>query len=198
MSQMLDDRDHTAAPGLICLMAKDCSPWNPVGYFKRTYILTPYCECEGNIHACEDGNVEFTKDRDWWKKTAPWIARSTKLLAAGLQLGFAGMPLALGAEAAKVIEDEVKFMEELTKHLEIETPEEGKDPDVREAFGSVVGKDLRGNDRETAITRAALSRFLEEAAPTNYRARRWGSLRRVKMSDNSYRWLCEACVKRGH
>src|SRR6185369_7600559 len=100
MSQMLDDRDHTAAPGLILLTTKDRSRWNPVGYFKSTYVLTPYCECEGNIHACDDGAVTFTKDKTWWGKSAPWIARSVKLLAAGLQLGFTGMPLALGSEVA--------------------------------------------------------------------------------------------------
>jgi hypothetical protein len=42
------------------------------------------------MHACEDGKVEFTKDRAWWEQSAPWIARGTKLLAAGLQLAFAG------------------------------------------------------------------------------------------------------------
>jgi hypothetical protein len=60
--------------------------------------------------------------------------------------------------------------------------------------GGDVGKDLRGNEREVAVTRAALARFLEETAPNNYRARQWGSLRRTRMSDNSYRWLCENCA----
>jgi hypothetical protein len=196
MSQMLDDRDHTAAPGLILLTTKDRNRWNPAGYFKSTYVLTPYCECEGNIHACDDGAVTFTKDKKWWGRSAPWIARSVKLLAAGLQLGFAGMPLALGSEAAKELEDQVKFMEELTKHVELEAPKEGKDVDSEEVTGGDVGKDLRGNDREATVTRAALARFLEETAPNNYRARQWGSLRRIKMRDNSYRWLCEKCAER--
>src|SRR6185369_7473340 len=126
VSKLLDDRDQTAAPGLISVRTLDRSAWNPVGYFKQTYILTPYCECVRNIHPCEDGQVKFIGDKMWWKKTAPWIARSTKLLAAGLQLAFAGMPLALGAEAVKAIEDEVKFMEELTKHLEMEIPKAEK------------------------------------------------------------------------
>lgn len=194
MSQMLDDRDHTAAPGLISVTTKDRSRWNPVGYFKRTYKITPYCECEGKIHACEDGSVEFTKDRDWWIATAPWIARAARVLAAGLQLAFAGMPLALGADTVKVIEDEVRFMEALTEHLELEAPAELKDTGVDDVLCGAVGKDLRANDKEAAITRAALARFLEDTAPNEYRARRWGSLRRVRMRDNSYRWLCGECA----
>lgn len=195
MSQMLDDRDFTAAPGLIAVRTKDRSAWNPVGYVKQTYVLVPYCESEGKIHACEDGHVEFTKDKAWWRATAPWIARSTKLLAAGLQLAFAGMPLALGAEVAKAVEDEVKFMEELTKHIELEVPKGEKEADAKAFEDAMSGKDLRGVDQDAAATRAALARFLEETAPNNYRARQWGSLRRVRMPDNSHRWLCEECAK---
>ncbi len=196
MSEMLDDRDRTAAPGLISIMAQDRSKWNPVGYFKKTYMLTPFCECEANIHACDDGKVEFTKDRAWWEGTAPWIARGTKLLTVGLQLAFAGLPLGLGVEAAKAIKNEVKFMQELTKHLELKAPEKSDAAEAFEAVQNDVRRDLRGGDREAALTRTALARFLEETAPDNYHARRWGSLRRVRMSDNSYRWLCEDCTKR--
>ena len=84
-SRMLDDRDYTAAPGLISINTKDRSKWSPMGYFKKTYVLTPYCECKGNIHPCKDGQVDFTKDRDWWQKTAPWVARRTKLCCASLR-----------------------------------------------------------------------------------------------------------------
>ncbi len=195
MSAMLDDRDHTSAPGLISIMTKNRSLWNPQGYFRQTYILTPYCECEGNIHACEDGSQEFTKDKAWWAASAPWMARGTKLLVAGLQLAFVGMPLALGAEVAKSVEDEVKLMEKLTKHLELEMPEEA-DKGFDTVLKGDVGKDLRGRDRETALTRAALAKLLEEIAPVKYLAKVWGSLRRVRMSDNTYRWLCENCVQR--
>lgn len=194
MSAMLDDRDHTAAPGLISIMTKDRSAWNPIGWFEKTYILTPFCECEGNIHACEDGNVEFKKDKAWWVATAPWIARGTKLLAAGLQVAYAGMPLAFGTEAAKAVEAEVKLMQALTKHMELETPKETRDDASEEVFRGGVGKDLRGNDGETALTRAALAKLLEATAPNNYRAKKWGSLRRVRMPDHSYRWLCETCA----
>lgn len=196
MSEMLDDRDHTAAPGLFSITTKDRSKWNPVGYFSKTYNLTPFCECPGNIHACEDGEVQFTKDEAWWEKSAPWMARGTKLLAAGLLLGFAGMPLVLGAAAADAIKDQVKFMQELTKHMELKAPQKGSAA-ANKVVGEegVVGRDMRGKSSEAALMRAALERLLEETAPDNYHARRWGSLRRVRMGDNSYRWLCEQCAK---
>jgi GTPase SAR1 family protein len=191
-SQMLDDREHTAAPGIISISTKARRKWNPASYFRETYILTPFCECELNIHPCKDGQVEFTKDREWWEKTAPWIARGTKLLAAGLQLAFAGMPLALGQEV-DAIKDHVKFMGELTRHMELKAEsmeQETRDAEVIEAAYSL---DFFVIDRETRLMRAAMTRLLEETAPTNYRAHEWGSLRRVRMSDNSYRWMCETC-----
>jgi internalin A len=189
-SQMLDDRDYTAAPGLISISTKDRSKWNPASYFKKTYFLTPYCESNGNIHPCEDGRVEFTKDREWWEKTAPWVARGTKLLSAGLQLAFAGMPLALGAQVFEAVKDDVKFMNELSKHLELQ-PVIHEAAGAREVFQRDFEADLRAIDKESKLMRAALTRFLEETAPTNYRARQWGSLSRVRMSDNSYRWICD-------
>ena len=191
-SQMLDDRDYAAAPGIISISTKNRSQWNPASYFQKTYILTPFCECEGNIHPCDDGQVTFTKDREWWEKAAPWIARATKLLAAGLQLAFAGMPLVLSPRVFDVIKDDVKFMGELTKHIELETDSKNMST-AADILREASGKHLSGAETESRLMQVALSRFLEETAPTNYRARQWGSLRRVRMSDNSYRWVCQSC-----
>ncbi len=195
MSDMLDDRDHTAAPALISITRKDRSVWNPAAYFKNTYVLTPYCENEQRIHACDDGKVEFTKNQAWWEKTAPWIARGVKVLAAGLQLAFAGMPMALGTPVADVVKNEVKFMEALTKQMELKAPEKDKSSKIDDVVNQHA-MNLQAPDPEAALIRAALQRLLEETAPDNYRARRWGSLRRVRMSDNTYRWLCDECAKR--
>jgi predicted RNA-binding protein Jag len=96
------------------------------------------------------------------------VARGTKLLAAGLQLAFAGMPLALGAEAAKAVEDQVKFVEELTKHLELEMPPEQHEDGSRQVLEGGIGKDLRVLG-ETGLTRIALAMLLEKIAPNNYR-----------------------------
>ncbi|HEX5703478.1 MAG TPA: leucine-rich repeat domain-containing protein [Pyrinomonadaceae bacterium] len=189
VSDMLDDRNFTSAPGIISISTRDQSRWNPASYFKKTYLLTPFCESLDNIHPCEDGQVEFMKDREWWEKTAPWIARGTKVLAAGLQLAFAGMPLALEPQTFDAIKDHVKLMNELTKHMELKA-----DTDRTAGAVEVFQRDsanLSERHLKTRLMRTALARFLEETAPNNYRARRWGSLERVHMSDNSYRWLCE-------
>ncbi len=192
-NELLDDRDYTAAPGLISIRTKDRSKWNPKGYFKQTYLLTPYCENPGHIHSCEDGRVEFIRDRAWWATSAPWIARGTKLLSAGLQLAFAGMPLALGKEAFEAIKDDVEFMDKLAEKMELKEGEEkaSADVDVVDEFG----RDIAERDRESRLTQTALAHLLEELAPINYKARQWGSLRRVRMSDNSHRWLCTNCTK---
>lgn len=173
-AQMLDDRDYAAAPGLISIGTKDRSKWNPAGYFKKTFVLTPYCECKGNIHACKDGCVEFTKDRAWWEKMAPWVARGTKLLTAGITLAFAGMPLALGDDVFDVIKEDVHFMGELAKHMELHEGDRKAQPKGEEAAEAELGKSVGEGDRESRLTRAALAGLLEELAPTNYRARQWG------------------------
>jgi Leucine-rich repeat (LRR) protein len=192
-SEMLDGREYTAAPGIISISAKDQGQWSTASYFRSTYVLTPFCESICNIHPCEDARVGFTRDREWWEKTVPWIARSSKLLIAGLQLAFAGMPLALGAKAFDSIKDHVKFMSELTKHMEL-IAEDNETIGSGELFQGDIAKDLRGSERESRLMRVALARFLEETAPNNYQAGQWGSLRRTRMSDNAYRWLCETCT----
>jgi hypothetical protein len=196
ISQMLDDRELTSAPGIFSINTKDRSKWDPKSYFKKTYVLTPFCECFQNIHPCEDGRIEFTKDREWWAKTSPWIARGTKVLSAGLQLAFAGMPLTMGAETFDVLNDDVKFMNELAKNIPLEAGVSDSEDTkgIADVLEGSVARDLRRDDREARLLRAALSRFLEAVAPDNFRARQWGSLRRVRMSDNSYRWLCKACA----
>ncbi len=66
--------------------------------------------------------------------------------------------------------------------------------------GEFVGKmkgrerlrDLRqiGGEDEKRIVRMQLAELLGDIAPKNYKARQWGPLRRVRMADNTYRWLC--------
>ena len=64
-------------------------------------------------------------------------------------------------------------MEAPTEHLELDAPPEERVDGSAEVLQGGVGKDLRGSDRETALTRAALAMLLEKTAPTSYRARRW-------------------------
>ncbi|MHC4697245.1 MAG: COR domain-containing protein, partial [Planctomycetota bacterium] len=197
IGQMLDDREFTSAPGIISINTVDRSPWNPSTYFTKEYVLTPFCECERNVHPCQNGCVPFSKDRDWWITTAPWIARGTKVLSVGLQLAFGGMPVGMPASVFEAIKNDVAFMNELAKHIELTVDDaDGSAEGITGRFDDDSPADMRKDHKEPRLMRAALSRFLEEVAPDNYRARQWGSLGRVRMSDNSYRWLCEDCTKR--
>ncbi len=162
----------------------------------QDYVLTPFCELTGYIHAWEAGSVPFTKDKAWWQKTAPVLARGAKLLSVGLQLAFAGMPLTLGDAVFGAIKNDVTFMKELTKHVELETDGPDEDADLLERLGARDKGDWGRDDTQTRLMRAALVKFLETLAPTQYAAGDWGGLRRVHMPDNSYRWLCEACERK--
>ena len=53
---------------------------------------------------------------------------------------------------------------------------------------------LGGKD-EKRIVRLQLAKLLEDIAPNEYKARQWGELRRVRMPDNTYRWLCPKHAK---
>ena len=197
ISDILDDREFTSAPAIISINNADRSPWNPKTYFRKEHVLTPFCECEQNIHPCEDGCVAFSRDKEWWVKTAPWIARGTKVLSVGLQLALTGMPLVMVPSASEAIKNDVTFMNELAKHIELQAEaKDGGAEGLASRFGDDGLADMREADSDTRLMRAALSRFLEEVAPDSYRARQWGSLRRVRMRDNSHRWLCSACAER--
>ena len=92
-------------------------------------------------------------------------------------------------------------MKELAGHLEVKG---GAESDVsveggefaREAGEGVIDyRQKRGEDRNR-LARMQLAQLLEEIAPKNYKARQWGSLRRVRVQGNTYRWLCEKHAKK--
>ena len=48
----------------------------------------------------------------------------------------------------------------------------------------------------TTFSGRQLAELLESIAPENYGARHWGPLRRVRMGDNTYRWMCDDHARR--
>jgi hypothetical protein len=52
-----------------------------------------------------------------------------------------------------------------------------------------------GGFLETLTVRMQLAELFEAIAPRNYEARQWGERRRVRMADNTYRWLCPKHAK---
>jgi hypothetical protein len=150
------------------------------------------------MHPVEDGKVEFIQNQEWWNKMAPWIGRGTKVLSAGLQLAFAGLPLTMGAKAFEAIKEDVDFMNELAEHISVNpsVPDVHEGGELTHKLQGYTAKTLLRDDPETILMRAALSRMLEAVAPVNFRARQWGSLTRIRMGDNSYRWMCRDCVGR--
>jgi len=96
------------------------------------------------------------------------------------------------------MKNDIGFMKELAGHLELEG---GAESDISEEAGRTVEK-MKGKDRlrdlrqlsgedEKRIARMQLAELFSEIAPKNYKGRQWGPLRRVRMPDNTYRWLCK-------
>jgi hypothetical protein len=197
VDEMLDNRDFNSAPAVVSIAPVDGSKFNPKNWFEKEYVLRPYCEREGRIHPV-DFSVKFNKPRVWWEETAPKLAIGVKILLAGIQIACTGLPLAVDAKLFDAMKNEVGFMKELAGHLELKG---GAESDISAEAGELVeemkggGKirDLRqfGGEDEKRIARMQLAELLEEIAPNYYKAMQWGSLSRVRMPDNTYRWLCE-------
>ena len=194
--EILDNRDFNSAPAVVSIMPVDCSAFNPKNWFEKEYNVIPYCEYSAGVHPVSF-SVPLQKPRQWWQKTAPKLAVGIKVLSAGIKIACAGLPLALDTELFEAMKNEVEFMKELADHMELEG---GAESDISLDVGVIVeriegkGKfrvfqQLTGED-EKRIVRMQLAELFEQIAPKNYKARQWGELRRVKMPDNTYRWLC--------
>lgn len=198
LNEMLDNRDFNSAPAVVSIVPVDGSGFNPKNWFSKEHVLTPYCEFEGAVHKV-DFSLKFKKTRVWWEKTAPWLAFGVKVLSAGIKIACVGLPLAVDPKIFEEVKNEAEFMKELAGHLELEG---GAESDIsEERYNAVFAhkgitrlRDLRMlEERDTKlIVRMQLAKLFEEIAPKNYKARQWGELRRVRMADNTYRWLCAA------
>jgi len=196
LNEMLDNRDFNSAPGVVSIVPVDGSGFNPRNWFSKEYVLRPYCEFEGGVHKV-DFSLKFKKSREWWEKTAPKLAFGVKVLSAGIQIACAGLPLGVDAKIFEAMKNEVDFMKELAGHLELEG---GAGSDISGEAGKLAEglkdreriRDLRGlgGEDEKRMVRMQLAELFEEIASKNYKARQWGELRRVRMADNTYRWLC--------
>jgi internalin A len=197
INEMLDNREFNSAPAVVSIEAVDGSKFNPRSWFEKDYVLRPFCEWEGGAHPI-DFSVPFKMTKEWWVKTAPKLSLAVKVLSAGVQMACAGLPLLVKPEIFEAVEKHVDFMKELAGHLELEG---GAESDISAEAGQTVEKmkgkdrlrDLRqfGGEDEKRVVRMQLAELFSEIAPKNYKARQWGELRRIKMPDNTYRWLCE-------
>ncbi|MHC4647729.1 MAG: leucine-rich repeat domain-containing protein [Planctomycetota bacterium] len=196
LDSMLDNREFNSAPGVVSIVPIDGSGFNPRNWFEKGYVVWPYCEYEGGVHKV-GFSVKLKKPRAWWEKTAPKLAFGMKVLSGGIKIACAGLPLGIDAKIFDEIKNEVAFMKELAGHLELEG---GAESDICGEAGAFVertgGRDklrdlrtLEGED-EKRIVRMQLADLFQAIAPKNYKARQWGELRRVRMADNTYRWLC--------
>jgi len=194
--EILDNRDFNSAPAVVSIVPVDGSTFNPKNWFNKDYKVIPYCEYAGGVHLV-GFSVPLHKPRQWWQKTVPKLAVGIKVLSAGIKIACAGLPLAVDPKLFEAMKNEVEFMKELADHMELEG---GAESDISvEAVETVEAIEQKGRirdfrqssgDDEKRIVRMQLAELFEQIAPKNYKARQWGELRRIKMPDNTYRWLC--------
>ena len=195
--EMLDNRDFNSAPAVVSIVPADGSRFDPRRLFNKQCKVIPYCEHKGGVHPV-GFSVSFKKPKVWWQKTALKLAIGLQVLSAGVRIACAGLPLAVDPKLFEAMKNEVGFMKELAGHLKLEG---GAESDISDEPGELVERlgakgdlrDLRqgGGEDDKRIVRIQLAELFREIAPKNYRARQWGSLSRVRMPDNTYRWLCD-------
>ncbi len=195
INEMLDNRDFNPIPAIVTIAPKNKSAWNPQNWFENEFVITPYCECSNEeMHSVKDAKVIFKKSKKWWLKTAPKLSLGFKVLSAGIKIYLTGLPLTLGDKKYEGIKYEVNFMKELASHLRtnFELDNNGMNKFSDDDY-SLTPVDLT-QKFEKDINRTArlqLAQIYMEIAPINYESRKWGSLERRRMSDNSFRWLCD-------
>jgi len=202
--KILDAREFYSAPGIIAILPIDSKSWNPKEWFNQTYMLSPYCEHEGGIHRI-DFSVKFTKPRTWWAKSGPVLNVIIQTSMRILQIGINVAPVIGGDVFTTNIKNDLRFMNNLlgltgktnlnendlkSKGFAISNPET---IGVLGAEGDDYLHNMRSynNDDSYRMATMQLTELLKELAPDEYAARQWGELQRVRMPDNSYRWLCK-------
>ncbi|MBW8016265.1 MAG: hypothetical protein FVQ82_08770 [Planctomycetes bacterium] len=194
--KMLDDREFTSAPGIILIEPVDGSLWNPKTYFEKEYRVVPLCECMGCKNPRVDLGITFKHDRSWWVKSAPFIAGGTKVLSLGLVAACAGAPLLIGAVGYEAVEYQLAMSKELAKNITLRGGA-ANEPDKLSMDVLGAASDGLVDSLGERLLREQLALFLEEIASVNYRAKEWGTLQRRRMPDNSYRWVCDECYRKG-
>jgi hypothetical protein len=197
VDEMLDNSDFNSAPSVVAIIPVDGRPFDPRNWFNKEYKIIPYCECADGVHPV-GLSIPLKIPREWWQKTAPKLATAFKVLAAGIKIACAALPMAIDPKLFESVKNEVAFMKELAGHIELEGGAESDITDeAADTVEYVAGKgkvrdfrQLSGED-EKRVARMQLAQLFKEIAPENYEARQWGGLRRVRMPDNTYRWLCE-------
>lgn len=194
MDRMLDNRDFNSAPGIVSITPVDRSNWNPDNWFNKEYTLTPYCECGGeDTHIAEDAIHQFKMPKKWWRETAPKLSIAFKVLTSGVQIATAAFPLVVGGDIYNMVKYEVGFMKALSSQFQTDIKAESdvRDPKFVEE-NSAAPKKVIPNSKiyQQRIARNQLAKLFKEIAPEKYESRQWGSLRRVRMPDDTYRWLC--------
>jgi internalin A len=196
IDKMLDDREFNSAPGIILIEPVNGSKWNPKTYFGKEYKVVPFCECKGCKHPVIDAGITFKRNRQWWVKCAPIIAGGTKVLSIGLMAACAGTPLLIGKVGYEAVKYQIAMSKELAKHIELKGGA-GNKPDKLTKDVLDAASEGRVGCFDEPVLREQLALFLEEIAPANYKAKRWGTLERRRMPDNSYRWICDECYTKG-
>jgi len=199
-NEILDNRDFNSAPAIVAIVPVNATKWNPENWFENKYELTPYCEFENGVHRVDGVCEPFSMPKEWWEKTAPKLAVGFKILSAGVKIACAGLPLAIDPELFKTMKNEAAFMKELASHLGSEDKAlsdiSGESMELVKSTGQST-RDFRQSAKQDVnrIARMQLAKLFEDIAPDNYKSRQWGELGRVLMSDDTYRWLCNAHAK---
>ena len=142
-------------------------------------ILQLYCEAPGCWHPSPGGRYEIARSAAWLTAMAPYISGLVQVLKyaaplAGPAIGIAAAPV------AAAIDNELKLMQELVKHL----PDVEHQPDRKSREDLAESPDPQ---RRQSRSLHALGRLLDQQDPNG---RRYGLTKLITKQGHIF-WLCD-------
>ncbi|MBF0466937.1 MAG: leucine-rich repeat domain-containing protein [Nitrospirae bacterium] len=199
---MLEISGFTPIPSLISIIhVNNKSILKINNLFEIEFILAFYCEYDKGIHKT-DYHLDFNIPKEWWRKTLPVAGLLFDTLRGGLKAApyvvslvdltlWAGMQTPEIKSALFTMDKLFKWANEAnSKALENLGEMPNIDGTVNDFTYDLRSKAFR-EDTEFRQVRLQLADLLKGLDPESYKARKWGELERLKMKDNSFRWLCK-------
>lgn len=200
---LLDARNFAPIPTIMIIQPINKKLWRPKSWFMNSYSLTPCCEYEKNIHKI-NYSFQFEAPQDWWRKAAPIISSAINVLtiAGRIGLAFVGVPSSMNTSPGyDLVNEEIHCMQEILKTI----PKLDGDINSNVPIGTqnVINQFERTNKLSGILNEhyiiddyhreamMALTNLYKNNCLSEFEARKYGDLERVRLPDNTYRWLCK-------
>jgi len=202
----IDKEKKHQTPRIFTIIPKERHRFDPNKLFNQEFHLRFYCEHE-DPHPSE-AHYTFKKPKEWWVKSQPLFSLGLKILGITAAFGSVALPIAMTGDAFKLVKEECSSMRSLADELSKFFMEDDLEPNIhlsqetRESLADYIDSGLHTisgrkynfidlDESRTLRACAELDILMKELDPAGSRSYVFGNLRRYRLPDNTYRWLCD-------